>query len=56
MNMDEVDGLWKLSTAQFLFDVEKYTCSLTHSYYAMFDAAKVLLLLHDFVSKNMTLL
>ena len=38
--------------AQILFDAGKYRGSITHSYYAMFDAAKALLLTHDFVSKK----
>lgn len=57
MNMDEVNGYMdlaaeELSMAQILCDAGKYRGSVTHSYYAMFDAAKALLLLHDFVSKK----
>jgi hypothetical protein len=57
MNMDEVNGVMdlaveELSNAQILFDAGKYRGSVTHSYYAMFDAAKALLLSHDFVSKK----
>ena len=42
----------ELNMAQILFDAGKYRGSITHSYYAMFDAAKALLLTHDFVSKK----
>jgi uncharacterized protein (UPF0332 family) len=57
MNIDEVNGFMdlaeeELSTAKILFDAKKYRGSVTHSYYAMFDAAKALLLSHDFVSKK----
>lgn len=57
MNIEEVNGVMdlaveELSTAQILFDAGKYRGSITHSYYAMFDAAKALLLTHDFVSKK----
>ncbi len=57
MNIEEVNGVMdlaveELSMAQILFDAGKYRGSITHSYYAMFDAAKALLLTHDFVSKK----
>ena len=57
MNIEEVKGVMdlaveELSMAQILFDAGKYRGSITHSYYAMFDAAKALLLTHDFVSKK----
>ena len=57
MNMKEVNGVMnlaieELSMAQILYDAGKYRGSITHSYYAMFDAAKALLLTHDFVSKK----
>lgn len=57
MNIDEINGFMdlavdELSTAQILFDTGMYRGSVTHSYYAMFDAAKALLLSHDFVSKK----
>lgn len=57
MNMDEVEGFMdlaveELSMSQILYDAGKYRGSVTHSYYTMFDAAKVLLLLHDFVSEK----
>ena len=57
MNMEEVNGIMdlaieELSMAQILYDAGKYRGSITHSYYAMFDAAKALLLTHDFVSKK----
>lgn len=60
MNIEEVNGVMdlaieELSMAQILFDAGKYRGSITHSYYAMFDAAKALLLTHDFIRKNMTL-
>ena len=45
MNIEEVNGVMdlaveELSMAQILFDAGKYRGSITHSYYAMFDAAK----------------
>ncbi len=57
MNAEEVNGVMnlaieELSMAQILFDAGKYRGSITHSYYAMFDAAKALLLTHDFISKK----
>jgi len=57
MNLEEVNGVMdlaveELSMAQILFDAGKYRGSITHSYYAMFDAAKALLLTHDFISKK----
>ena len=57
MNVEEVNGVMdlaveELSMVQILFDAGKYRGSITHSYYAMFDAAKALLLTHDFVSKK----
>ncbi|WP_292886541.1 HEPN domain-containing protein [Methanobrevibacter sp. UBA212] len=57
MNVDEVNGVMdlaveELSMAQILYDAGKYRGSITHSYYAMFDAAKALLLTHDFISKK----
>ena len=57
MNVEEVQGVMdlaveELSMAQILFDAGKYRGSITHSYYAMFDAAKALLLTHDFISKT----
>ena len=57
MNIEEVNGIMdlaveELSMAQILFDAGKYRGSITHSYYAMFDAAKALLLTHDFISKK----
>lgn len=57
MNIYEINGFMDLavedlSTAQILFDTGMYRGSVTHSYYAMFDAAKALLLSHDFVSKK----
>ena len=57
MNVEEVNGVMdlaveELSMAQILYDAGKYRGSITHSYYAMFDAAKALLLTHDFISKK----
>ena len=60
MNIDEINGFMDLavedlSTAQILFDTGMYMGSVTHSYYAMFDAAKALLLSHVLLVKNMIL-
>ena len=41
-----------LSTAQILLDAGKYRAVVTHSYFAMFYAAKALLITRDFVSKK----
>ena len=46
----------ELSMAQILFDAGKYRGSITHSYYAMFDAAKALLLTHDFISNEINII
>ena len=47
MNMEEVNGIMdlaieELSMAQILYDAGKYRGSITHSYYAMFDAASII--------------
>ena len=57
MNIEEINGLIdlaieELSMAQILYDAGKYRGSVTHSYYAMFDCAKALLLTEDFTSKK----
>ncbi len=57
MNSKEIDSMVdfaieELSMAQILFDAGKYRGSITHSYYAMFDAAKALLLTKEFTSKK----
>lgn len=41
-----------LSAAQILLDAGKYRATVTHSYFAMFHAAKALLITRDFVSKK----
>ena len=51
MNMEEVNGVMnlaieELSMAQILYDAGKYRGSITHSYYAMFDAAKAYIKKH----------
>ena len=60
MNIEEVNGVMdlaveELSMAQILFDAGKYRGSITHSYYAMFDAAKHCYLLMILSVKNMIL-
>ena len=57
MNSEEIVSrvdfaIEELSMAQILFDAGKYRGSITHSYYAMFDAAKALLLTKEFTSKK----
>ena len=57
MNSKEVDALVnlaleELSTAQTLYDSKKYRACVTHSYYAIFNFAKALLLTENFRSKK----
>lgn len=43
---------YELKSAQILLDAEQYRDSITHSYYAMFTAAKAMLFTEDYESKS----
>lgn len=43
---------YELKSAQILLDAEQYRDSITHSYYAMFTAAKAMLFTENFESKS----
>ena len=42
----------ELDTARILFNLSKYRQSVTHSYYAMFQAATALLIKKNLVAKS----
>ena len=57
MNIKEVKGIMDLAieevnTAQILLESGLYRGSITHSYYAMFDAARALLLTKDYIASK----